>query len=509
MMMAMKKIGFLFAVLAMVGVACNQPQEIEEVTTPEVSSNGKVKLELKVTIDPETKATMEGKTLTFGQNDIITVLGTYNGVTKPCFLTVQSIEGGVITFSTEIEEGTEIGEYAYYPQDLIVPNGSETMDPLTILWPDRYYTSQGGVLIPMMAKIDTQNKTAVFKHLGAMLKVTLEDVPAGNDWLEFKTSQNFVGRYTVNPTDWSLTLIPDESNLNSEVLQASADGVYYIPVPPGSYADFQLAMRSSDQYAFPAYYNKQRTANLSSPITPARTQIVNLGKFKYDIDEIAEWWHVSPMNGWDNRWNRYIKTGANTYMLIAFNQGSNPTWKLLDGDGNPWRTDNNTAWTGVISKRSGSDNTFTRTGAENKTFWVTLSQDGDTWNYNSGNWDNNAAEWGEGTSVELRGSFNNWQAGNVVLSKYVSYDANYSFHYYGLSIPDNAEYTFKFVAIRNGNETWYGGSNVNLTDSVPYASVSETGGDDMKLRLTPGLYDVYIDMAGRNFMFVKQPNSNQ
>lgn len=511
----MKKIGFFLAALALLCVACNQPQEIEETTNPNVSEPKMVKLELKVTIAQETKAAMNDKTLTFTENDIITVLGTKDGTTQPYPLAVSSVDGGVITFSTEIPEGTEIGDYAYYPQDLIVPDGSTTMDPLKILWPNRYFTSTGGVLIPMMAKIDLE-QTTVFKHLGSMLKVNLVNVPAGNEWLEFKTSQNFVGTYSVNPVDWSITLIPSDSNSNSEVLQATADGVYYIPIPSGSYADFKLGMMSSDKLGFPAYYNKQRTANLANPITPSRTQIVNLGDFTNDVDEIAEWWHVSQMNGWTEK-SRYIKTGTNTYMIIAFNPENNQWWRLEDKSGGCWITPNDiTAWNGTLSLATGDNYTFNRQGAINKTFYVTLTKSGDNWVYSSDNWNDNAAEWFTADRVELRGDFNNWSENDIVLTKWHSdYWSNYSYQYEGLEIRDNEEHEFKFYCYKHNIPqpvNWCGG-NVYLTDSAPYAKANWNSGDNMKLRLTPGTYNVYINVADWNqgmiFMFVKQPNPQQ
>lgn len=507
----MKKIGFFFAALAMFCAACNQPQEIEETTNPDATETKMVKLELKVTIAQETKAVMNDKKLTFGVEDEIAVLGTKDNKTAIYYLTVSSVNEGVITFTTNVPEGTEIGDYAYYPSDLIVPNGDDPINPLTIFWPSMYYGSPASVRIPMMAKIELQS-TTVFRHLGSLLKVNLVDVPSGNKWLEFKTSRKFVGAYTVNPTDWSLTLNSSNEDLNTEYLQATADGTYYIPIPPGEYADFQLGMMSADQN-YPAYYYKQRTAQLTSPITPARTQFVNLGDFTYDVDEIVEWWHVSDINDWGRK-SRYIKTGPNKYEIIAFNPASNRWWRLEDKDGGCWMVDKNpTAWNGTLSLMP-SPYSFERTGADNKTFFVTLTKDGDNWVYNSGNWDNNADEWLPTDKVELRGDFDNWGSGVTLTKWQENYWSNYSYQYEGFEIKDNLEHEFKFVFTKSGNVTW-GGGNVNLTDAVPYGKVTSWNqlNDNMKLRFTPGTYNVYINVADWNqgmiFMFVKQPISQQ
>ena len=117
--------------------------------------------------------------------------------------------------------------------------------------------------------------------------------------------------------------------------------------------------------------------------------------------------------------------------MLAFNPASNPWWKLLDGAGDPWRVaDDRTAWNGTLSKMTNPDDcTFERTGAGDKTFWITLSKNGDNWDYNSGNWDDNASEWFPYDHVELRGSFNNWGSAGVpltILNKYSDYYSNYS-----------------------------------------------------------------------------------
>ena len=498
----MKKLSFILAALAMVGVACNKQETIENNTTPEDETKEMVRIELKVTVDPETRATMDNKVLKFGVDDEIAILGTSGSTTDIYYLTADSVDPGtgVITFSTTAPADVEIGDYAYYPSDIIAPSGSDPIDPLLICWPSMIYCSEG-VKLPMIAQIDLTNNTAEFRHLGAMLKVNLVDTPSSFDWLEFRTSANFVGWYSVNPTTLALTLVDDPNNQNWEVIQGIGNGEYYIPIPAGSYADFQLGMMSSDNLGFPSGYCKQRTASLSTAIAPTRGQIVNLGNFTYDVDQIAEWWHVSSINNKEIGWNRYIKTGANTYQLTVFNPSSDPWWTLKDADGNPWMVaTNRNAWSGTISLiTSTTDYSFNRTGADNKTFWVTLSKNGDNWDYNSGNWDNNSdREWSTDAvsiSMDLNGD-KAWE--NYTFTKY-NYGANYTYKYEGLVIPDNNEYEFKFIL----NGTWCGGS-VNLTDAAPYASCTWNGGNNMKFRLTPGTYDIYIDVAGLNFMFVKQ-----
>ena len=91
---------------------------------------------------------------------------------------------------------------------------------------------------------------------------------------------------------------------------------------------------------------------------------------------------------------------------------------------------------------------------------------------------------------------------NITFSKY-NYGANYSFAYHGLVIPDNKVYEFKFV-LSQYEGIWCGGDNLFLTDAAPYGKAVWSGGENIKFQLTPGTYDIYLDVAELNFMFVKQ-----
>ena len=497
----MNKFGIIIAAIALLGVACNKEQTIVDNQSLVEQTSKRVRIELKVIIDPETSATMDGRRLTFGMGDEIGLIACNAvGKAEAICLTVSSISDGVITFSAEVDEGTQVGDYAYYPKEIIPALSNvdfEDVDQTLVNWNIGFDGT--AVQIPMMAKIDTEHNTAEFKHLGAMLKVNLVNMPAGVSVLKFNTSNPVFGTYSVNTETWSTTYV--SGGVNSVSVSVSGNGLYFIPVPTPanvSYGDFSLSMTDNVPYIF-----KQRTANLSSPITPARGQIVNMGNFAYDVDEIATWWHVSDINGWQGGYNRYIKTGLDTYQLTAFNPGGNPWWYFRDGDGDQWGIPgHNNYWSGTIEK---CNDTFNRTDSANKTFWVTLTKNGNSWQYDSGNWEYNSDRElpTDGVSLSTGLDYDNdgpadWD--NITFSKY-NYGANYSFASHGLVIPDNEMYEFKFVT---SGGVWCGGSDVFLTDAAPYGKAVWSGGDNMKFQLTPGTYDIYLDVAELNFMFVKQ-----
>ena len=501
----MKKFAFILAALAMVGVACNKQESIDN--TPDSSDDPAVemiRLELKVSVDPETRASMVGKALTFGVNDEIAILATVNNTTEIKYLTVESIDSGtgVITFTTTIAADAEIGEYAYYPSDLIVPNGDD-IDPTRILWPSMIYTSEG-VRLPMMAKIDLEHNTAVFKHLGAMLKVTVTDAPT-YDWLEFKTSTNFSGYYTVNPSDWSISLItnnPPAEPVNYEYIQSLGNDTYYIPVPAGSYADFQLGMMQADNMGWPSTYIKQRTANLASAIAPTRGQIVNLGNFEYDVDEIAEWYINGYSTGWKkNKDTRYIKVDNDSYKLVAYAQQDG--YRIYDGSLNEYVGATAGAWSGALAAYQNNDAVIPFT--ENSLFYAKLDKINNTWQFDNteriSGWD---WCWSSSYTVEFHSSIDSWGDG-VKLSKY-NYNNNMCWSC-DVTIPSNDVFYFKFKTKEgnDGTEQWHGKNNLSIVDSKPYGSAEKgDAGNDITIQLTPGQYKLYLDLHEYNFMFVKQ-----
>ena len=490
----MKKTLALFpALLALAIAGCEKEKPINEITdVPE----GMQRIEITVSIEqPESsdsKATLATTQVAFAEGDQIAVIGTKNNVPEVITLSVSSYSAGSVTFSAVLSEDYTFGDYAYYPATIATTTETEP----AINWPTAIDGSK--VQVPMVALIDKSNNTAVFKHLGAVAKIALTNVPAGATKLKFTANTNITGLYTVSYSDADPVATPGTLTGATITADINGNGTYYIPLPVGSYSDFQFAMINSSD----TYYYKQKTATRT--VGPfERKHIVNFGTLNYDVDEIEEWWHVSPINGWNKGYDRYIKTGANTYQLTVFNPSSDEYWDLQDALGNKWCvSENPSAWSGTVTK---TGDTFHRTGASNKTFWVTLTKDGSSWSYNSGNWDNNSDRgWSSSsdpvklsTSLDIDGVNNDWDV--ITLTKY-NYDANYGYKYEGLIIPDNAEYEFKFIL----NGTWCGSnSTISLSDATPYATGDWGGSKNMKFKLTAGTYNIYIDVATLNFMFVK------
>ena len=496
----MKRALFLTAVLAAALVACEKEKAVKEINeVPEGMKRIEITVSVEQPTDADSKASLSSTTVAFAENDQIAVVGTKNDTPEVLTLTVSSYSAGTVTFSADVSSDYEIGGYAYYPASIA------TTTDLVIDWPTAVDGAK--VQVPMVAKINTSNNTAVFKHLGAVAKIAVSNVPVGATKLKFTANTDITGSYTVDYSgdDPAATA----SSLSGTTITAtiSSDGTYYIPLPTApttgtSYANFQFALINSTD----TYYYKQKTATSSfGPFN--RKQIVNFGTLTYDVDQIAEWWHVSEINGFQSGYDRYIKTGENTYQLTVFNPTSNKYWRLRDGSSQDWTVkdvDGDDSWSGKVQQ---TGKPFNRSGADDKTFWVTVTKDGSNWNYNSGNYgDNSSRGWSaSGDPVKFSSNLDiegdgtgDWDT--ITLTKY-NYDANYGYKYEGLTIPDNNEYEFKFIL----NGTWCGSnSTILLTDAVPYSSGDWGGSNNMKFKLTAGTYNIYIDVDQINFMFVKQ-----
>lgn len=505
----MKKYYSVLALLAICLVACNKESSSRVSSMHEaLVENGLKYIEISVSqekpVDLETKATLSDVSMAFGPGDEIAVLATKGATTAPVTLTYLRYEESKVVFGGTVDEEATISPYAYYPASIA------TSTERVINWPTTIDGSK--VHVPMIAYLDNEAGSARFQHLGAIAKITVANCPAGASKLKFTANTNITGGYTVSDFKTGTPTVSASGELTGTTITATinGDGTYYIPLPVNSssgtsYANFQFALINSAD----TYYYKQKTATDSfGPF--ARKNIVNFGTLTYDVDEIAEWWHVSPINNWNIGYDRYIKTGANTYQLTVFNSSSSPSdeyWDLKDANGNKWCVDNNPgAWNGTVTQ---TEKTFNRTGATNKTFWVTLTKDGSSWIYNSGNYDNNSSrEWSASgdpvkfstnLDIDKDGGEPDWDT--ITLTKY-DYNANYGYKYENLVIPDNNEYEFKFIL----NGTWCGNSSsgITLTDAIPYAQGTWDGNNNMKFRLTAGRYNIYIDVDQINFMFVKQ-----
>ena len=486
----MKRIYFIIATAALMIVGCNKEADKQDTV---VNTKGTYHFEITATIDNTTsKATYSSKKVVFGEGDEIAVIGTKDGVNTVYTLTgVQT--GGTVTFSTDLPEGTTVGDYAYYPASIATAG-----DGTVISWPKDVDGAK--VEVPMIGLIDVENNKTQFKYLGAIMEVAVDNAPDAK-YLIFNAGTAIEGQYDVTFSGETPSITARSVSGYYVNAKINGNGTYYIPVPAKTYTSFTFSLTDSEK----SYYYKQRSAVDGTSIALTRGMHIDMGTITNDTDKIEEWWHGSPINGWQSGYDRYIKTGENTYQLTVFNPSDDPYWELLDKDGYKWRTDGEENWNGTVTKRDIKVGTtgwsFKRGGANDKTFWVTLQDKGEEgWYYNSGNWDNNSDRGWESGRVEivLGGT-------KYTMEKY-GYGANYGYKCLDVFISDDSSKSLKFNLSWNGTDETLSGvsESLDITDAKPYGSFVWAGENPINVSLTRGNYNVYLDLAILNFMFVKQ-----
>ena len=135
----------------------------------------------------------------------------------------------------------EIGEYAVYP----FGNHSLANGQLTFSLPTSYnYTSiaadANSFNPPMLGKIT--EGIAELKHLASFIRVTVTNIPAGGDDMQFilTADQRITGDFIADISVDVPTIVTDDSAGNSVTIFFSNDtagttGTFYIPVPLGTY----------------------------------------------------------------------------------------------------------------------------------------------------------------------------------------------------------------------------------------------------------------------------------
>ena len=156
-------------------------------------------------------------------------IGIWNGSS---FQELTTENDGVASATfTGTTEGTLSG-YAVFPYAI---GKSVSGSTVTVTLPDSYEWKEGEVAAPMIATYDASSLS--FKHLGGVVMVTLNNVPANAAKFVFNTDKDITGDYTVT----SGGEIQSAGNAtNNEVaftftLTAATDMEFYVPVPVGEY----------------------------------------------------------------------------------------------------------------------------------------------------------------------------------------------------------------------------------------------------------------------------------
>jgi len=147
------------------------------------------------------------------------------------------------TFEGELSGAQDY--FAVYPASAIVADNYGN-DILQVILPDSYTISGSmGAASPLPMIAVNNNSTLSFKHVGAIYRFTLDDVPSGTNQITVTFDKVVTGTFTVtNPNSNAPFIATDAGSTGrtvtfnlSSALAAETDGfVLNVPVPTGTYA---------------------------------------------------------------------------------------------------------------------------------------------------------------------------------------------------------------------------------------------------------------------------------
>lgn len=180
---------------------------------------------------PQTKASLSGSgAFSWAPGDEIAV---WNG-TASAFVTFAT-QTGSGRFTAQAPANAHFTAAAYYPAS--IATGTEAVS-----LPTSYTLAElsGGKGMPMFAAVENGNNILNFKHLGALLKVKVLNVPAGNVQIVLSSSSvSLSGGFTVTPSGGDRVISAQTGSATvalSLSLSDTQDVEFTVPVPVGTYA---------------------------------------------------------------------------------------------------------------------------------------------------------------------------------------------------------------------------------------------------------------------------------
>ena len=255
----------IFAAAALLLASCTGEKNL----VPEQITNESKLVEYTFTVDPETKAAIsDAGAFSWATGDEVAVWDSQNS-TYDKFV-VNASDASITISGT----GAADADYttAYYPYSV----ASATAGENAIVWPASYATAADAAkTFPMMAVND--GGTLHFRHLGALVKVAITDLPSNVSSLVFKANEGLSGTLAVNAST------PDEpfcaAGSSAASVEVSTDGatkdgdntVIYVPLPAGTLSGFSIDMKLGTKVVG----NKSK----ASAFTVGRAQLIPMKAF--------------------------------------------------------------------------------------------------------------------------------------------------------------------------------------------------------------------------------------
>ena len=177
---------------------------------------------------------------------------------------------------------TSRSHYALYPFE-IMDEGHFGDDPegLWINYPDSYFVENSetgwrdslAVYTPApMIAVNTEGQKLQFKHLGAVLRITLNNIPSGTRIINFQTGETITGKFRVtNPASNApvISLADDVASGHGKLVRVhfrqtvSGNLTLNLPIPPGNHSLLRVTTHSDYNQPASGWGNADKNRTLS------------------------------------------------------------------------------------------------------------------------------------------------------------------------------------------------------------------------------------------------------
>lgn len=244
----MKKKLILLAGIAIALAACTKNELRDDSTTTEpVSWPSVITVATEPVVDSETKSVIasDGTFSWFaGTGETAEKLGINTDAGFKVYTCTDAAAG---TFGGDLEGATP-STVAVYPAGQY----ALSTKTLTVTMPASYEYVATLAKTPMIAQISGSIDNLAFKHIAALLKVSISNVPPTATQLVLETDENIAGDFVISDCTVADAVITNAGGsvksvaVNFPAAGDFSDKDFFIPIPVGTYAHFNLFLKDAD-----------------------------------------------------------------------------------------------------------------------------------------------------------------------------------------------------------------------------------------------------------------------
>ena len=237
---------WITALLVLAG--CNDVDFIDNPT----GSKGSIKATLEKGNATSRLAVGDGNVLKWAAKDAFVIFSA-NGTLNETWTLSQGAGESEASFTGNVIEGSLIG--AAYPASA---NPVMEGKVLSMTLPNKLeYNADGGCDLPMWASFGNLEQGISFKHLCAMLKISVNDIPEGYKTLTVEADKPITGNFyvDVDAQTSDKILLPVEGSEGFSLVvsfdeitnDADNDRVFYLPLPVNDYGFIKVCITNGDR----------------------------------------------------------------------------------------------------------------------------------------------------------------------------------------------------------------------------------------------------------------------